>query len=187
MKRDKGGLHHVLSDLCGQSWQMMVRHLEVPFGGKKKKRKSWKSGNPSRHSKLGLCLVYYRDEGALENLQVCTGHLADTEELHSICRCFGERFNQPCYQHSAQIFFTLTLCPWQHQLFLLRNSQRRLTQMCTLSAHGSVSAPGLGQEPSLLPSPCLLGHRERHDLLRQPGAVLRVSLFRSLARSHLRV
>lgn len=150
-------------------------------------KKKKKARNPSKHSKFGLCLVYYRDGGALQNFQVYAGHLGDMGEAHSTCRCFGERFNQPCWQQGAQIFLTLTLCPWQHQLFLLRNSQRRPTQMRTLPAHGSVSAPGLGQEPSLLPSPCLLGHRERHDLLRQPGAVLRISLFRSLAHSHLRV
>lgn len=56
-----------------------------------------------------------------------------------------------------------------------------------LSGQGSVPAPRPGQQPSLLPSPCLLGDRERPDLLSEPGAVLRISLFRSLARSHIRV
>lgn len=71
----------------------MVRPLEVLF---KKIYREKQARKPSGCSGLGLCLVYYRDESPLQNFQVCAGHLHNTGEVRGICRCFTERFNQPC-------------------------------------------------------------------------------------------
>lgn len=87
-------------ELCGQSW-WVARHLEVVF---EKQQKEKQGRKPSGHSGFGLCLVYYRSEGPLQNFQVYADHLHDTGELQGICRCFREMFNQPCWQQKAKIF-----------------------------------------------------------------------------------
>lgn len=88
MRRGGGGLRRVLSDLCGQSW-WRVRRLEVLF--RKKNREENQARKPSGRSGLGLCLIYYRDEGLLQNVQVCAGHLGDTGEVHGICSRFKKK------------------------------------------------------------------------------------------------